>query len=377
LVSELLALEEKPNSLSEIKMDSSSLKENFIAALEDLDKANLENDKMKYKLKKAEDYIKRLKAQIDISRSKREELVESLKEPDNDTSNLIISLKKEKEEMKNEYETMISQLTNEIQQDKEEKKKIEEDLKNANKEIERMKLEANYAITKHQDLEKDNIIIKGELEKTKIHVEKLHESSKSIDKQLEKQKSKGDMTRIGHSKIHESKIENNQEQTSKSWNQNQEWIKTFRGRCFGCNKLGHMKKYCKNKTVPKFFLGYCFNCWRYGHKRDDCRKSNKVWRNQGYLDKKTICYRCNTIGHIARNCRSQNPNKASIKCFNCGINGHTAKYCKCRKTLRNERSSTETEGIIKKNLLEHQNKFNRIFVKEDGKNNGKVWKEKK
>ena len=91
-------------------MDSSSLKENFIVALEDLDKANLENDNMKYKLKK-EYYIKKLKAQIDISRSKREELVESLKEPDNDTSDLITSLKKEKEEMKDEYEVKISQLT--------------------------------------------------------------------------------------------------------------------------------------------------------------------------------------------------------------------------------------------------------------------------
>jgi Spy/CpxP family protein refolding chaperone len=92
-------------------MDSSSLKEKFIAALEDLDKANSENDNMKYKLKKIEDYIKKLKAQIDISRRKREELVEILKEPDNDTLDLISSLKKEKEEMKEEYEVMISQLT--------------------------------------------------------------------------------------------------------------------------------------------------------------------------------------------------------------------------------------------------------------------------
>lgn len=113
-------LKKNPNSLREIRMDSRSLKENFIATLEDLDKENSENDKMKYKLKKAEDYIKKLKAQIDVSRSKREELVESLKEPDNDTSDLITSLKREKEEIKEEYEVMISQLTKEIQQDKEE-----------------------------------------------------------------------------------------------------------------------------------------------------------------------------------------------------------------------------------------------------------------
>ena len=85
-----------------------------------------------------------------------------------------------------------------------------------------MKLEVGCAITKHQNLEKDNIIIKEELKKEKNHVEKLHESSRSIDKQLEKQKSKGDMSGIGHYKDHESKFENKQEKTSKSWNQNQE-----------------------------------------------------------------------------------------------------------------------------------------------------------
>lgn len=69
---------------------------------------------MKYKLKKVEDYIKKLKAQIDISRIKIQELVESPKELDNDTLDLISSLKKENEEMKNEYETMISQLSKEI-----------------------------------------------------------------------------------------------------------------------------------------------------------------------------------------------------------------------------------------------------------------------
>jgi RNase P subunit RPR2 len=126
-----------------------------------------------------------------------------------------------------------------------------------------------------------------------------------------------------------------------------------------------MKKYCKNKAVLKFFPGHYFNFWRYGHKRNDCRNSNKAWINQGYPDKKTTCYRCNTIGHIARNYRSQNPNKpqASIKCFNCGIYGHTVKYCRYNKTSRNERSSSGIEGIITKNLQEHQMEFNLTFIK--------------
>lgn len=76
-----------------------------------------------------------------------------------------------------------------------------------------MKTKVDYAITKHQDLEKENIIIKEELEKSKNHIEKHHASSNSINIQLEQQKSKGDMTGIGHNKFQEIKSKNKQEQT--------------------------------------------------------------------------------------------------------------------------------------------------------------------
>lgn len=98
-------------------------------------------------------------------------------------------------------------MSKEVQQEKEDKRKLEDDLKYANEKIERMKKEVDCAITKHQDFEKDNFIMKEELGKEKNHIEKLHVSRNSIDKQLEKQKSKGDITGIGHRKVQETKSE--------------------------------------------------------------------------------------------------------------------------------------------------------------------------
>lgn len=53
------------------------------------------------------------------------------------------------------------------------------------------------------------------------------------------------------------------------------------------------------------------------------------------------------------------------------------KHCRYNKTIKNDKSSSEIKGIIKKNLQEHHKEFNHTFVKENGKDNGKIWKEKK
>ena len=52
-------------------MDSESLQEKFEVALDDLDKEKVENGKLKFKLRRVECFIKKLKEQLEISRNQK------------------------------------------------------------------------------------------------------------------------------------------------------------------------------------------------------------------------------------------------------------------------------------------------------------------
>ena len=40
----------------------------------------------------------------------------------------------------------------------------------------------------------------------------------------------------------------------------------FRGKCYSCNEVGHMKRDCKNKSFKHVTNFYCYNCHGLGHK---------------------------------------------------------------------------------------------------------------
>ena len=39
------------------------------------------------------------------------------------------------------------------------------------------------------------------------------------------------------------------------------------------------------------------------------------------------CYRCDEVGHIAKDCDSHLKDRFSVKCYSCGERGHIAPYC--------------------------------------------------
>ena len=118
----------------------------------------------------------------------------------------------------------------------------------------------------------------------------------------------------------------------------------FRGKCFSCNEIGHMKRDCTNKSFNHVKDFYCHNFHGMGHNAIDCRKpkydndrrhsrmswytnpkdrrrSNERTLREGrpYEERRQImCYKCNYFGHIAQNCHApidqKNPRSRTLVC---------------------------------------------------------------
>ena len=101
----------------------------------------------------------------------------------------------------------------------------------------------------------------------------------------------------------------------------------FRGKCFSCSEIDHMKRDCKNKSLNHVKDIYCHNCHGMGHKAIDCRKpkydndrrNSRMFRNTNPTNRRRsnertsragrpceerrqiVCYKCNNFEHIDEN----------------------------------------------------------------------------
>jgi hypothetical protein len=101
-------------------------------------------------------------------------------------------------------------------------------------------------------------------------------------------------------------------------------------------RIDHEPRWTTSQRIPltpryqNFFLGHCYTCRKFGHKAINCRinERNKYARhmngvnrrygnNHGFvnisynsfsslMDKNIVCYKCNYLGHKARDCRYMN-----------------------------------------------------------------------
>lgn len=206
----------------------------------------------------------------------------------------------------------------------------------------------------HEQLMKYSAIVKGELTQSKEQLEKLYSARERLDEHISIQKPTYDKTGIGYlcnmsakkletdlTNLEEKEKSNDKIESNQSLDEYKEAVDeqskeaeklydpkqddppketryVFRGKGFSCNEFGHMKRDCKNNSIKHVIDFYCYNFHGNGHKAIDCKKPkfNNNDRNSRISTnladngrsngerKKIICYRCNKLGHIARNCRT-------------------------------------------------------------------------
>lgn len=90
--------------------------------------------------------------------------------------------------------------------------------------------------------------------------------------------------------------------------------------CFKCNRLGHVARDCF-ESLPNFSA--------YGNPMIDFQRNDlftSFANGSAYSSYSgQRCYRCNQSGHIARDCISNNDIR---ECYNCGQKGHIRTECK-------------------------------------------------
>ena len=68
----------------------------------------------------------------------------------------------------------------------------------------------------------------------------------------------------------------------------------FRGKCFSCNEISHVKVNCTNKSFNHVTDFYCYNCHGMDHREIDCRKpkydndrrNSRISKNTNPIDRR-------------------------------------------------------------------------------------------
>lgn len=255
-------------------------------ALLDYDAEKLKNIKLEDDLKAAQNIIQALQENLAISRNKRRELCEKMKNENDEKetlSYLMNKLKQENMTRKNEMHDMTMRFCKEI----ENRKKNEEhltrrlnDVANENTRLsyenDMLKIDLMHAQNDSNELMREKGILEGELAAANHNKEKFKKSSEELGDLLKNHKPNSDTSGLGF-------------ETRES---------------FGTTNTHDHRKLVIQPTSYKF-NGKCFNCNKYGHRENQCRSTNY----QNTSTPTSQCSKCNKVGHNSKNYRM------NVRCY--------------------------------------------------------------
>ena len=166
-------------------------------------------------------------------------------------------------------------------------------------------------------------------------------------------------------------------------------------RCFTCDEVENTKNDCIGNSFKPISKFYCHNCHGYGHNVVDCKKpkfdnnntNSRMFRNTKHAKNKRrfhnnesgerrqiVCYRCNNLGHIARNCKAldnqcDGEQRRNVPiCQLCNKFRHTTRFYRMdkRNLNRNQnyrRDNRRNDDSLKEEMKEQTKYFKETFVK--------------
>lgn len=258
--------------------------------------------------------------------------------------------------------------------------------------------------------------------KTKKQLEKLYTNSENIEEQLYVQRPIYDKTGFGfflgqsakkiiernepsNSKVKKdlnkiddvSKDKENITQSKKTQESDQDKENRKESHAW-CDELEHIEEgEYKGKSFKHISNFYCHNCHGYGHYAVDCKKpkfdnnnnntNSRMFKNTNNAGnrrrshnnesrerRQIICYRCNNIGHIVRNCRTldnqcDGGDRINVNiCQLCNNFRHIAIFCRMDKRSFNKnqnyrRNNKRSDDSLREEMKEQIEDFRDTFVK--------------